>query len=152
MLGNIMKNHLIALLTFIFSLVLAGCSSETRNLPDQKPDYAYELDTWQENSEVYEFTPKANPNRACIMVMLDSGADMGLSCFPKGTQGKAMKLLPPDFAYELDTWAANSELYEFTPRSNTAYSCTMYMLDAGNAMGLRCGPKAAKAPTTLPAG
>lgn len=147
-----MKNPLIALLTSTSFLLLAGCSSETRNLPDQKADYAYELDTWQENSEVYEFTPKANPDRACIMLMLDSGADMGLSCFPKGTQGKAMNLLPPDFAYELDTWAENSELYEFTPRSNTAYSCTLYMLDAGNAMGLRCGPKATKAPISPPAG
>ncbi|MGF1761681.1 hypothetical protein L4D76_28040 [Photobacterium sagamiensis] len=147
-----MTNRLIVLLPLAFSLVLAGCNSETSNLPDQKPDYAYELDTWQENSEVYEFTPKASPDRACIMLMLDSGKDMGLSCIPKGTQGKAIKLLPPDFAYELDTWAENSELYEFTPRSNTAYSCIMYMLDSGNAMGLRCEPKAAKAPTTLPAG
>ncbi len=146
-----MKYRSIVVLTFVSSLVLTGCNSETRNLPDQKPDYAYELDTWQENSEVYEFTPKASPDRACIMLMLDSGADMGLSCFPKGTQGKATNLLAPDFAYELDTWAQNSELYEFTPRSNTAYSCTMYMLDAGNAMGLRCEPKTANVPAAIQA-
>lgn len=142
-----MKNCLIVLLSLVSSLFLAGCNSETSNLPDQQPDYAYELDTWQENSEIYEFTPKANPDRACIMLMLDSGADMGLSCIPKGTQGKAVRLLAPDYAYELDTWAQNSELYEFTPRSNTAYSCTMYMLDAGNAMGLRCEPKATPTPS-----
>lgn len=147
-----MRKGLTILLPLTFSIALVGCDSETRNLPDQKPDYAYELDTWQENSEIYEFTPKASPDRACIMLMLDSGKDMGLSCIPKGPQGKAIRLLPPDFAYELDTWAANSELYEFTPRSNTDYSCTMYMLDSGNAMGLRCEPKTAKAPTPQPAG
>tara|TARA_R110002167_G_scaffold261065_2_gene467535 strand:+ start:5332 stop:5775 length:444 start_codon:yes stop_codon:yes gene_type:complete len=147
-----MKNYLIVLSALVFSLVLVGCSSDTRNLPLQEADYSYELDTWQENSEVYEFTPKASTDRACIMLMLDSGADMGLSCFPKGTQGKAVKLLPPDFFYELDTWAENSELYEFTPRSNTAYSCTMFMLDSGKAMGLRCEPKSAKALATKPTG
>ncbi len=147
-----MKNSLIVLWTLTFSWVLAGCSSDTRNLPLQDADYSYELDTWQENSEVYEFTPKASADRACIMLMLDSGADMGLSCFPKGTQGKAVRLLAPDFAYELDTWAENSELYEFTPRSNTAYSCTMFMLDSGKAMGLRCKPKSVKAATTQPTG
>ena len=143
-----MQNRLMFFLILSFSLLQVGCNSETRHLPDQTPDYAYELDTWQENSEIYEFTPKANTDLACVMLMLDSGKDMGLSCFPKGTQGKAIKLLPADFAYELDTWAENSELYEFTPRSNTDYSCIMYMLDAGNAMGLRCDPKATKVPTT----
>ncbi|GEM_PF-6207871 len=142
-----MKNGLKIFLTVSFPLMLAGCFSETNHLPDQDPDYAYELDTWQENSEIYEFTPKANPDRACIMLMLDSGKDMGLSCIPKGPLGQAISLLPPDFAYELDTWAANSELYEFTPRSNTNYSCMMYMLDSGNAMGLRCELKAKNAPT-----
>ncbi len=47
------------------------------------PDHAYEIDTWAENSEVYEFTPKSNPKKTCIMVMLDSGAAMGLQCFDK---------------------------------------------------------------------
>lgn len=130
------------LLFVSLAVVLVGCNSETTHLPDQQPDYAYELDTWQENSEIYEFTMKANPNKACVMLMLDSGKDMGLSCIPKGPKGKAINLLPPDFAYELDTWAANSELYEFTPRSNTNYSCIMYMLDSGQAMGLRCELKA----------
>ncbi len=146
-----MKHTLTALSALALPLLLAGCNSATNNLPLQDPDYAYELDTWQENSEIYEFTPKASPDRACIMLMLDSGADMGLSCIPKGVQGEAVKLLPPDYAYELDTWAENSELYEFTPRSNTAYSCTMFMLDSGKAMGLRCEPKSVNPTATLPA-
>ncbi|MDB1124978.1 hypothetical protein [Vibrio algarum] len=137
-----MNNSLKLVLAASFSIILTGCFSETNNLPDQKPDYAYELDTWQENSEIYEFTMKANPEKACVMLMLDSGKDMGLSCIPKGPQGERKSLLPADYAYELDTWAANSEIYEFTPRSNTDYSCIMYMLDSGNAMGLRCEPKA----------
>ncbi len=48
-----------------------------------KPDYEYELDTWGSNSEIYEFTPKANKKMTCIMYMLDNAKAMGLQCFPK---------------------------------------------------------------------
>lgn len=54
----------------------------------QNPDYEYEVDTWGFNSEVYEITPKSNPNYTCVMWMLDSGAAMGLQCFPKPTKSK----------------------------------------------------------------
>lgn len=61
---------------------LAACDAPSlTDLVD--PDHAYEIDTWAENSEVYEFTPKSNPNKTCIMVMLDNGNDMGLQCFDK---------------------------------------------------------------------
>ncbi len=133
----------------LLPVLLAGCSSETRKLPTQTPDYAYELDTWAENSEVYEFSPVASPDQACVMLMLDRGNAMAMDCFPKGPQGKLQSLLPPDYMYEIDTWAENSELYEFTPRSNTLYSCTMYMLDSGNDMDLKCRLKTA-AGTTAP--
>lgn len=51
------------------------------------------------------------------------------------------KLIQPDHEYEIDTWGSNSEIYEFTPRSHTGYTCVMLMLDNGNAMGLQCFPK-----------
>ena len=51
------------------------------------------------------------------------------------------ELAQPDFNYEIDTWGANSEVYEFTPRSNTNMTCVMFMLDNGQAMGLQCFPK-----------
>ncbi len=61
---------------------LAACDAPTfSDLVD--PDHSYEIDTWAENSEVYEFTPKSNPRKTCIMVMLDSGKAMGLQCFDK---------------------------------------------------------------------
>ena len=47
------------------------------------PDHSYEVDTWGTNSEVYEFTSRANPNVTCVFVMLDSGSAMGLQCFNK---------------------------------------------------------------------
>jgi len=50
-------------------------------------------------------------------------------------------LVTPDFNYEIDTWGANSEIYEFTPKSRTDYTCVMLMLDNGKAMGLQCFPK-----------
>lgn len=141
------KNKGVAFVILV-ALYLAGCDSETQKLPTQNPDFAYELDTWAENSEVYEFTLQASPDRACIMLMLDRGNAMAMDCFPKGTIGKKQSLLDPDYMYELDTWAENSELYEFTPRSNTAYSCIMYMLDSGNDMDLKCRLKTARAPET----
>ena len=51
------------------------------------------------------------------------------------------KLVSADHEYELDTWGSNSELYEFTPRSNPGMSCIMLMLDNSKAMGLQCFPK-----------
>jgi len=51
------------------------------------------------------------------------------------------KLVQPDHEYEIDTWGFNSEVYEFTPRSHTGYTCVMLMLDSGKAMGMQCFPK-----------
>ncbi len=145
-----LKNYGIALVAAM-ALLLAGCDNgTTTNLATQDPDFAYELDTWAENSEIYEFTMKSNPNQACIMLMLDSGKAMAMDCFPKGTTGEPIALLPSDFMYELDTWAENSELYEFTPRSNIAYSCLMYMLDSGLDMDLKCRLKAVKSGEVIP--
>lgn len=67
--------------------VLSGCdngvfTTATTNALE-KPDYNYEIDTWGSNSEVYEFTPKSNTGKSCVMFMLDSGAAMGLQCFDK---------------------------------------------------------------------
>ncbi len=139
------SNASVTVFAVLAALSLNGCDSRTTKLSTQTPDFAYELDTWAENSEVYEFTLKASPDQACIMLMLDSGRAMAIDCFPKGVRGQREALLPPDFMYELDTWAENSELYEFTPRSNVAYSCIMYMLDSGNDMDLKCRAKTAQA-------
>jgi hypothetical protein len=49
--------------------------------------------------------------------------------------------MTPDYAYEIDTWGGNSEIYEFTPRSNSAKTCVMFMLDSGKAMSLECFDK-----------
>ena len=54
------------------------------------------------------------------------------------------ELVKPTYEYELDTWGSNSEVYEFTPKSNTNYTCIMFMLDAEQAMGLQCFPKPTK--------
>lgn len=62
---------------------LAACDGAPSSVSLVDPDHAYEIDTWFENSEVYEFTPKSNSNYTCVMLMLDSGAAMGLQCFPK---------------------------------------------------------------------
>lgn len=49
-------------------------------------DHEYEIDTYGANSEVYEFTPRSNPAKSCVFLMLDDGGAMGLFCFdkPKG--------------------------------------------------------------------
>jgi hypothetical protein len=50
-------------------------------------------------------------------------------------------LMSPDANYEIDTWGANSEIYEFTPTTAKHMTCVMFMLDSGEAMGLDCFPK-----------
>jgi hypothetical protein len=50
-------------------------------------------------------------------------------------------LAQPDHEYELDTWGSNSEIYEFTPRGNTDYTCTVYILDNLKATSMQCFPK-----------
>ena len=50
-------------------------------------------------------------------------------------------LMQPVHEYEVDTWGTNSEIYEFTPKSNANMTCIFLMLDSGRAMGLQCFPK-----------
>ena len=66
-------------------LVLAACDGKPNPTAWEleKPDHNYEVDTWGFNSEVYEITPKSNPDYACVMWMLDNNRAMGLQCFPK---------------------------------------------------------------------
>jgi len=66
----------------IILLNLAACSAPS-TFPLQDPDASYELDTWAENSEIYEFTPKANSNIACVVFILDNLNTASMQCFPK---------------------------------------------------------------------
>ncbi len=68
------------------ALLSTGCDAidpDIQNNPLVEPDHEYEIDTWRANSEVYEFTSRANKNYTCVFVMLDNGRAMGLQCFPK---------------------------------------------------------------------
>ena len=51
------------------------------------------------------------------------------------------ELMQVDHEYEIDTFGFNSEVYEFTPKSNESKSCVFLMLDNGKAMGLQCFDK-----------
>ena len=63
------------------------------------------------------------------------------SSFSSPTTGKLIK---PTHEYEIDTWGSNSEIYEFTPRSNTSKTCVVFMLDSGSAMSMQCFDKPIK--------
>lgn len=54
------------------------------NNPLIDPDYYYEVDTWGSNADVWEFTPRSNPNYTCVNVGESSRA---LQCFPKPIKG-----------------------------------------------------------------
>ncbi len=47
-------------------------------------------------------------------------------------------LQQPNYEYEIDTWGANSEVYEITPKSSPNHRCVMLMLDNGLAVGFDC--------------
>ena len=79
------------------ALFFAGCdtapmnnSGEGKSLGNQgsnplfDPDYYYEIDTWGSNADVYEFTPKSNPNYVCIIV--GTGQGRTSQCIPKLTK------------------------------------------------------------------
>lgn len=51
------------------------------------------------------------------------------------------KLIQPVHEYEIDTWGTNSEIYEFTPRSNTTHTCVVFILDSGSSTSMQCFPK-----------
>ena len=76
-----MKKLLVAGMA-VGALLLTSCKVQAlSSVPLQEPAYAYEIDTWGRNSEVYEFTPKSDPTKSCVMLMLDNGKAMGLQCF-----------------------------------------------------------------------
>ena len=77
-----MKKVILAVLVGLFMIGCDGSPSLT-GFKLMQPDYEYEVDTWGFNSEVYEITPRSNPNYTCIMWMLDSGASMSIQCIPK---------------------------------------------------------------------
>jgi len=54
------------------------------------------------------------------------------------------KLATPSHEYEIDTWGSNSEVYEFTPRSNNNKTCIFVILDNGKAMSMQCFDKPVK--------
>lgn len=70
----------------ILLVILTGCDELNPDIQNNdlvQPDHEYEIDTWMENSEVYEFTPRSNSSISCVFVMLDNSKAMGLQCFPK---------------------------------------------------------------------
>mgnify|MGYP003655458834 FL=1 len=76
---------IIVSLIALFSLT--ACDSTTVDIQNNsliEPDHEYEIDTWGSNSEVYEFTPRSNTQKVCVMLMLDSGIAVALQCFDKG--------------------------------------------------------------------
>lgn len=79
-------NKTLTALAIVTAFALAGCDgiTDTNSFPLVQPVAEYEVDTWGYNSEVYEITPKSNPNYTCLMWMLDSGDSMSIDCFPKG--------------------------------------------------------------------
>lgn len=53
------------------------------------------------------------------------------------------KLVSPTHEYEIDTWGSNSEVYEFTPRSNRSMTCVVFMNDAITSITMQCFKKPA---------
>lgn len=54
-------------------------------------------------------------------------------------------LVSPTYAYELDTWMANSEIYEFTPKSHTGKTCVVFVNDDVTTLAMQCFDKPPKA-------
>ncbi len=79
------KIYIVAMATFMI-IAFSACDGivDTNSYPLVQPTAEYEIDTWGSNSEIYEFTPKTDTTKTCVMAILDSGASMSLQCFTKG--------------------------------------------------------------------
>jgi len=66
-----------------------------------------------------------------LSILILSGCDGTID--PSSTD-----LFQPDFYYEIDGWGTNPDVYEFTPKSNTNYSCIIVI---ENVKGVFCFPK-----------
>ena len=79
------------------ALIVSGCQMNNsgsghqvdggftnQNNPLVDPDYYYEIDTWGSNADIFEFTPRSNPNYSCVSVGVTS---RGVFCFPKAVKG-----------------------------------------------------------------
>lgn len=85
---------ILTITVLIAALLFTGCMNNSgsgktvagglnMNNPLIDPDYYYEVDTWGTNADVWEFTPRSNPNYTCVNVGEQSRA---LQCFPKPTK------------------------------------------------------------------
>ncbi len=106
------------------------------------PEHYYEVDGWGANPDIYEFTPRSNTAMACIIY---KETKTGFQCIPKDPSvtasykaGSNTDLHQPDFYYEIDGWGSNPDVYEFTPKSNSNYTCIIY-IEGGN--GFQCFAK-----------
>jgi|GEM_PF-2783685 len=51
------------------------------------------------------------------------------------------ELRKTDAGYEIDTWGANSEVYEFTPKTAPWKTCVVYLTDNIRAAAMQCFDK-----------
>lgn len=72
---------------------------------------------------------------AALMLLLIGCGDGAI------TSPSTNALVDPDHAYEIDTWGSNSEIYEFTPRSNKNMTCIVFMPDSLSSSAMQCFKK-----------
>ena len=67
-------------------LMLTACDGVTPDIQNNslmQPTAEYELDTWMENSEVYEFTPVTHTGKTCVVFIPDNMGSVAMQCFNK---------------------------------------------------------------------
>jgi hypothetical protein len=83
----------LALVMLFLNISQAGMFSTISGMAMQevKPDHSYTIDTAGLNPRVYEFTPKANPNKICVVVFGNSKSGISIpamQCFDKKIQDR----------------------------------------------------------------
>ena len=65
-------------------LCVTGCDGpvNTDSTGLYQPDFYYEVDGWGTNPDIYEFTPKSNPDYVCIIAVEKVKS---IFCIPKGS-------------------------------------------------------------------
>ena len=74
--------------------------------------------------------------------MLIASLVLLFSCDAIGPDIQNNPLVEPTYEYEIDTWGANSEMYEFTPKGSPNYNCIVFLTDSALRPAMECVPKA----------
>ena len=74
-----------ALIVLAMVAIIAGCDGVVDPTTNELlSPVSYEIDGWGSNPDIYEWSPKGNPNYVCVYVVSGADGPAGVQCIPRG--------------------------------------------------------------------